>query len=235
MATRKNKEDQLNDTNGHAIVPVAEVRTEVIAPVSTLDAPPPSSHDSLYNYSRIENDLLKVLMEIRNGNFSVRMPIDQVGTSGKICDLMNEIIFMNERMMSEFIQAGNTIGKQGKLNHRIDLPYARGDWKTGVDALNNLISDLVHPTTEIARVISSVAKGNLSEQMPLRSVRRDCVRLPRSGLSGSLLRKSFLSTTRLSVMTTSSTRFRNFAPSSACLSFRWAAVIWVSSGLNVWR
>jgi HAMP domain-containing protein len=30
-----------------------------------------------------------------------------------------------------------------------------------------LISNLVHPTIEIAHVISSVAKGNLSEEMPL--------------------------------------------------------------------
>src|SRR6202034_3432682 len=47
------------------------------------------------------------------------------------------------------------------------LPNARGDWSTGVDSLNTLISDLVHPTIEIAHVISSVAKGNLSQQMSL--------------------------------------------------------------------
>src|SRR5689334_19991645 len=36
--------------------------------------------------------LLYVLNEVKNGNFSVRMPIDQVGVSGKICDTLNEII-----------------------------------------------------------------------------------------------------------------------------------------------
>src|SRR5204862_231920 len=34
--------------------------------------------------------------------------------------------------------------------------------------INSLISDLVHPTIEIAHVISSVAKGNLSQEMPLK-------------------------------------------------------------------
>ena len=43
----------------------------------------------------------------------------------------------------------------------------KGSWATGVDSLNVLISDLVHPTIEIAHVISSVAKGNLSQEMPL--------------------------------------------------------------------
>ena len=112
-------------------------------------------------------ELLHVLTQVKNGNFGVRMPIDQVGLSGKICDTLNEIISLNEKMMMEFTRAGNTIGKQGKLNQRIELPNARGAWRTGVESLNTLISDLVHPTIEIADVISSVAKGNLSKEMPL--------------------------------------------------------------------
>ncbi|MEP7164728.1 MAG: HAMP domain-containing protein [Ferruginibacter sp.] len=111
--------------------------------------------------------LLKVLMEVKNGNFAVRMPIDEIGLNGKICDTMNEIITLNERMMFEFTKAGNIIGKQGKLTQRIEVPNAKGTWGTGVDSLNTLISDLVHPTIEIAHVISSVAKGNLSQEMPL--------------------------------------------------------------------
>jgi HAMP domain-containing protein/signal transduction histidine kinase/DNA-binding response OmpR family regulator len=111
--------------------------------------------------------LLKVLMEVKNGNFAVRMPIDEVGLNGKICDTLNEIITLNERMMFEFTKAGNIIGKQGKLTQRIEIPNAKGSWSTGVDSLNTLISDLVHPTIEIAHVISSVAKGNLLQEMPL--------------------------------------------------------------------
>src|ERR1700709_37405 len=65
-------------------------------------------------------ELLKVLTEVRNGNFTVRMPIDQTGISGKICDTLNEIISLNEKMMDEFTHAGNTIGKQGKLTQRIE-------------------------------------------------------------------------------------------------------------------
>src|SRR5690349_17121175 len=110
------------------------------------------------------SELLQVLTQVKNGNFNVRMPIDQVGLSGKICDTLNEIISLNEKMMLEFTRAGNTIGKQGKLNQRIELPNARGAWRTGVESLNILISDLVHPTIEIADVISSVAKGNLSKE-----------------------------------------------------------------------
>ncbi|HWH61821.1 MAG TPA: HAMP domain-containing protein, partial [Ginsengibacter sp.] len=113
-------------------------------------------------------ELLQILNELKNGDFKVRMPIDRVGINGKICDTLNEIISLNEILFRELTLAGNTIGKQGKLNHRVELPRsAMGSWSSGVDSINNLISDLVHPTIEIAHVISSVAKGNLSQEMPL--------------------------------------------------------------------
>src|SRR4030095_16213793 len=73
-------------------------------------------------------ELLKVLMEVKNGNFGVRMPFDQIGLTGKICDTLNEIISLNEKMMQEFTRAGNTIGKQGELTKRIEVPAAKGAW-----------------------------------------------------------------------------------------------------------
>ncbi|MEP6735104.1 MAG: HAMP domain-containing protein [Chryseolinea sp.] len=111
-------------------------------------------------------DLLHVLNEVKNGNFTVRLPIEEIGLNGKIFDTLNEIISLNERMMIEFTRAGDIIGKQGKLTQRIELPSNKGSWRQGVNSLNVLISDLVHPTIEIAHVISSVAKGNLSQEMP---------------------------------------------------------------------
>jgi HAMP domain-containing protein/signal transduction histidine kinase/CheY-like chemotaxis protein len=121
----------------------------------------------LQDNNLIAKDLLRVLRDVRAGDFSVRMPIDKTGISGKICDTLNEIIDLNEKMMQEFTKAEKIIGKQGKLTERIPLPNSKGSWGTGIESLNTLISDLVNPTVEIAHVISSVAKGNLSEEMSI--------------------------------------------------------------------
>src|SRR5215212_9597511 len=80
--------------------------------------------------------LLKVLNEVKNGNFSVRMPQDEVGLAGKVCDVLNDIIALNEEMMIEFSRAGNTIGKKGKLSQRIEVPSTHGAWRDGVNSLN---------------------------------------------------------------------------------------------------
>src|SRR6185503_17120336 len=42
-----------------------------------------------------------------------------------------------------------------------------GFWAESVESVNNLIDDLVHPTSETARVIGAVAQGDLSHQMAL--------------------------------------------------------------------
>ncbi|HMI62522.1 MAG TPA: HAMP domain-containing protein, partial [Puia sp.] len=146
-------------------------KTAVKTAVSRSTASKGGVHGSNGTYqddSLVEDkELLRILLQVRNGNFSVRMPIGETGVKGRVFDTLNEIISLNEEMMREFTKAGNTIGKQGKLTQRIEVPNAKGSWATGVDSLNSLISDLVHPTIEIAHVISSVAKGNLSQNMPL--------------------------------------------------------------------
>ncbi|HEX8270565.1 MAG TPA: HAMP domain-containing protein [Flavobacterium sp.] len=114
-----------------------------------------------------DTEFLKILLKIKNGNFTQRFPTDQNGIKRSICDTLNEIIDLNERMVFEFQKVGKSIGKQGKLTNRVALDGARGSWSSCVDSVNTLISDLVHPTIEIAHVITSVAKGNLSQEMPL--------------------------------------------------------------------
>ncbi len=156
--------------NGNGSAETAELtgpKTTAKSKVKTIAAKPTENGKEEWSDGLNPKDLLRVLMEVRNGNFNVRMPIDQVGINGKICDTLNDIVSLNEKMIEEFTKAGNTIGKQGKLTQRIEVPQAKGAWNTGVDSLNSLISDLVHPTIEIAHVISSVAKGNLSQQMSL--------------------------------------------------------------------
>src|SRR4249920_442210 len=67
-------------------------------------------------------ELLRLLLEVKEGNFSVRMPGDKLGINGKICDTLNGIIQLNEALVEELTKARNTIGLKGHLNHRVELP-----------------------------------------------------------------------------------------------------------------
>src|ERR1700733_9588978 len=112
-------------------------------------------------------ELLRILSLDKNDKLDVRMPVTQAGINGRICEVLNDIIDMNERLVAEISSAEKIIGKKGNLSKRIELLDARGDWAGGVTSLNNLISDLTSPTLEIAGMINSVANGDLSKHIPL--------------------------------------------------------------------
>src|SRR6202034_21426 len=103
----------------------------------------------------------------KDGDFSVRLPVDQTGMAGKIADTLNDIFKLNERMASEFSRISRAVGKEGKINQRASMGSASGDWAECLESVNGLIGDLVQPSTEVARVIGSVAKGDLSQTMAL--------------------------------------------------------------------
>jgi len=114
-----------------------------------------------------KQELLNALNALKNGKFSFRLPENKKGITGKIYNTVNEIIKINSKTIEDFKKAEDVIGKKGKLNERLEVPKERGQWTAGIKSLNSLISNLVHPTIEIAGVISDVAKGNLSVKMPL--------------------------------------------------------------------
>jgi HAMP domain-containing protein/signal transduction histidine kinase/CheY-like chemotaxis protein len=107
--------------------------------------------------------LLTTLAEVRKGNFSVRMPIDQTGMAGKIADTLNAIIEMNEQMATELERISTVVGKEGKISDRASIDNASGAWKASIGSVNTLITDLVQPMTETTRVIRAVATGNLTQ------------------------------------------------------------------------
>src|SRR5438067_1858819 len=117
-------------------------------------------------------DLLAALRAFRRGDFSVRLPKGLTGVGGEIAEAFNDVVELNDRMTKEFDRLGETVGRQGKINHRAKLPGAQGSWAASVDAVNTLIADMVHPTAEMARVIGAVAKGDLSQTMDLENEER---------------------------------------------------------------
>ncbi|HXG58158.1 MAG TPA: HAMP domain-containing protein, partial [Thermoanaerobaculia bacterium] len=112
-----------------------------------------------------ERLLLRTLTAMRKGDFDVRMPVEFTGVQGKIADALNDIIELNARTVEEVSRIANVVGKEGKLGDRAQVPAAGGQWTVIAESVNSLITDLVQPTNEIARVIGSVARGDLSRTM----------------------------------------------------------------------
>ena len=128
--------------------------------------------------------LLQVLVAVKKGDFSVRLPTTWAGIDGKIADTLNDIVEMMSDSTKEIERVSRVVGREGKLSQRVTPIATRGSWKSRVDAVNDLIENLVRPTAEMARVIGSVAKGNLTQTVALEA-------------EGQPLRGEFLSTAKM--------------------------------------
>ena len=109
--------------------------------------------------------LVEVLKSVKQGDFSVRIRHQKDGIVSRVGELLNDIIGLNEDMTGEFVRVGKIVGQEGKMTERVSLGSAKGAWATGVASVNQLIGDLVQPTNEVARVITAVARGDLSQKM----------------------------------------------------------------------
>jgi len=111
--------------------------------------------------------LLEALTALRKGDFTARLPVEWTGIDGRISDAFNDAIELNRRMATELERLSRVVGKEGKISQRATIGDVTGGWGEAVSSVNALIGDLVHPTSEMARVIGAVAKGDLSQSMAL--------------------------------------------------------------------
>jgi HAMP domain-containing protein/signal transduction histidine kinase/DNA-binding response OmpR family regulator len=145
--------------------------------------------------------LLRAMVAFRDGDFSVRLPADWPGMDGRIAEAFNQSLAHEGRISREVARLSVTVGKEGRLKQRMTLPGAVGQWAEKVDSINTLLDDLVRPTTEVARTIGAVAKGDLGQSMDLEVDGRP--------LRGEFLRSAKLVNTmieQLSVFTSEVTR-----------------------------
>ncbi|MBX3136765.1 HAMP domain-containing protein, partial [Candidatus Obscuribacterales bacterium] len=111
--------------------------------------------------------LLRALRLMAKGDFTVRLPLDETGINGEIAEAFNRAIELNQRLTEEMHRIGTVVGKEGKIKQRASLGEATGGWALCIDSVNDLVGDLVRPTTEVSRVIGAVAKGDLTQTMAL--------------------------------------------------------------------
>src|SRR5438067_7960034 len=111
--------------------------------------------------------LLRALRALKKGDFTTRLPLDLTGIDGQIAEVFNDIVEMNESIASELARVCKTVGKEGQINQRLRVAGVVGAWAGEMDSVNQLIGDLARPTAAVARVIESVADGDLSQRMLL--------------------------------------------------------------------
>ncbi|MER7840371.1 HAMP domain-containing protein [Streptomyces sp. NPDC096040] len=119
------------------------------------------------------NRLLVALVAMRDGNFRKRLTVSGDGVMSEIAAVFNEVADRNLHLTGELSRVRRVVGREGKLTERLETGACEGSWATAVDNSNALVDDLVRPVSEVGRVLTAVAEGDLSPRMDLRSPSAD--------------------------------------------------------------
>ncbi|MEV0183672.1 HAMP domain-containing protein [Streptomyces sp. NPDC050625] len=115
------------------------------------------------------NRLLVALVAMRDGNFRKRLTVSGDGVMSEIAAVFNEVADRNLHLTGELSRVRRMVGREGKLTERLETGACEGSWAAAIDASNALVDDLVRPVSEVGRVLTAVAEGDLSPRMELRT------------------------------------------------------------------
>ncbi|MEU0652297.1 HAMP domain-containing protein [Streptomyces albogriseolus] len=115
------------------------------------------------------NRLMGALVAMRDGNFRKRLTVTGDGVMAEIAAVFNEVADRNLHLTGELARVRRMVGREGKLTERLETGPSEGSWAAAIDHSNALVDDLVRPVSEVSRVLSAVAEGDLSPRMELRT------------------------------------------------------------------
>ncbi|MFD8752229.1 HAMP domain-containing protein [Kitasatospora sp. NPDC059577] len=125
--------------------------------------------------------LLSALTAMRDGNFRRRLTVPGDGPLAEIAAVFNEVAERNQHLTGELARVRRAVGREGRLNERLETGAGEGAWMAAVDNCNALIDDLARPMSEVGRVLTSIAEGDLDQKMELRSLHSNGVSHPLRG------------------------------------------------------
>ncbi|HJQ19840.1 MAG TPA: HAMP domain-containing protein, partial [Gemmatimonadaceae bacterium] len=147
----------------------ADISANEATDVMDQDVPAPRpdrDRGSRITRNRTLRQLLEGLRSLDNGDFRARLSTNGDPLMAEIVEVFNSVASRHERLADELRRVSFAVGREGNMRERVVFA-ASGSWNVAVDAVNNMITDLVQPTTEVSRVIKAVAEGDLSQKVDL--------------------------------------------------------------------
>ncbi|MBC7904750.1 MAG: response regulator, partial [Gemmatimonadaceae bacterium] len=112
-------------------------------------------------------NIAMVTKAVASGDLSKTVAID---VKGEILDLKNTINTMVEQLNSfafEVTRVAREVGTEGKLGGQAEVRGVAGTWKDLTDSVNMMGSNLTSQVRGIAKVVTSVATGNLRQKLSI--------------------------------------------------------------------
>ncbi len=154
------------NVNGNGSVSRGKARAKGAAGRATSPAAGHTNHKS-DQCEVLLMEVCRILAAAEAGDSKARVVTRRTGVHGELARRVNALIERQDRFSRELARVARVVGRDGRMDERLHAEATVGTWAAAATAVDGLIDDLVRPTNEVARVLSAVANGDLSQKMAL--------------------------------------------------------------------
>ena len=113
--------------------------------------------------SQVRN-IAQIATAIANGDLSQKITVEAKGEILGLKETLNATVDQLRAFASEVTRAAREVGTEGKLGGQADVTGVSGTWKDLTDNVNVMASNLTTQVRGIAKVVTAVADGDLSQK-----------------------------------------------------------------------
>jgi HAMP domain-containing protein/CheY-like chemotaxis protein/signal transduction histidine kinase len=118
--------------------------------------------------SQVRN-IAKVTTAVANGDLSKKITVNVRGEIAELKDAINVMVDQLNAFASEVTRVAREVGSEGVLGGQAHVQGVSGVWKDLTDNVNSMAANLTNQVRGIARVVTSVANGDLKRKLTLQA------------------------------------------------------------------
>src|SRR5205814_1708869 len=110
-------------------------------------------------------NIAEVTTAVANGDLSRKITVDAKGEVQELKDTINSMVDQLRSFAGEVTRVAKEVGTDAKLGGQAEVKGVAGVWKDLTDNVNFMASNLTTQVRGIARVVTAVANGDLTQQL----------------------------------------------------------------------
>src|SRR5436189_230295 len=115
-------------------------------------------------------NIADVAVAVAKGDLSKKITVDVRGEILQLKETLNTMVDQLRGFASEVTRVAREVGTDGKLGGQALVRGVAGTWKDLTDSVNQMASNLTGQVRGIAKVVTSVAKGNLKQKLSINAL-----------------------------------------------------------------
>src|SRR5436190_172596 len=113
--------------------------------------------------SQVRN-IATIATAIANGDLSQKITVEAKGEIVELKNTVNEMVDQLRTLAAQVTRVAKEVGTEGELGGQADVKGVSGTWKDLTDNVNVMASNLTSQVRGIAKVVTAVATGDLSQK-----------------------------------------------------------------------